>query len=158
MQITQPNKAQEQKQTYSREDLIRQLRAFTQKKAEEQKKRGYNYISAEAAIAANLANQLEAGAKRIDLSQHYATDDPAAAQERHDKALQTLAPVLREAGKQTETLSYGKALAHGKGEVLAVQQLNRGLVNAQGLLQKASHHNNHQAQAPRLSMSSDGGI
>ena len=158
VQITQPNKAQEQKQTYSREDLIRQLRAFTQKKAKEQKKRGYNYISAEAAIAANLANQLEAGAKRIDLSQHYATDDPAAAQERHDKALQILAPVLREAEKQTESLSYGQALAHGKGEVLAVQQLNRGLVNAKGLLQKASHHNNHQAQAPRLSMSSDGGL
>ena len=158
VQITQPNKAQQQKQTYSREDLIRQLRAFTQKKAVEQKKRGYSYISAEAAIAANLANQLEAGAKKIDLSQHYATDDPAKAQDRHDAALRTLAPVLREAEKQTESLSYGHALAHGRGEVLAIQQLNRGLVNAKGLLQKASHHNNHQAQAPRLSMSSDGGI
>ncbi len=150
--------AQEQRQAYSREDLVRQLRDFVDKKAKTQKERGYKYVSAEAAIAANLANQLEAGATKIDLSQRYATDDQAKAQARHEAALQNLAPVLREAEKQTEKLSHGQAIAHGRGEVLAVQQLNWGLSNAQGLLQKAAQHNGHQAQAPRLSMSSDGGL
>ena len=139
-----------QKQAYSREDLVRQLRDFVDEEGEDPKRRGYKYISAEAAIAANLANQMEAGAKKIDLSQRYATDDQAKAQDRHEEALQNLAPVLREAEKQTEKLSHGQAIAHGKGEVLAVQQLNWGLSNAQGLLQKAAQHNGHQAQAPRL--------
>ncbi len=154
---------QEQKHS-TREDLIRQLRAYAEKDIKAQKEAEKEaqqkippYLRAETAIALNLANQLEAGAKTIDLSQRYATDDPAAAQARHERALENLAPVLREAEKQTDRLQHGQALAHGKGEVLAVQQLNRGLTNAQGLLQKAAHHNNHQAQAPRLSMS-DGGL
>lgn len=147
-----------QKQGYSRDDLVRQLRDFSKKKAEEQKQRGYKYVSAEAAISTNLANQIEAGVKTIDLSQHYATDDPAKAQERHQKALENLAPVLREAEKQGQALSYGQGIAHGKGEVLALQDLKRGLSNTQGLLQKAGQHHGHHAQAPRLSMSSDGGF
>ncbi len=152
-----------QKQGHSREDLVRQLRAYAgkqieaQKRIEAQKTGGYKYQQAEAAIALNLANQLEAGAKTIDLSQRYATDDPAAAQARHQRALENLAPVLREAEKQTEKLSHGQAIAHGKGEVLALQNLEQGLANTSGLLQRAGQHNNHQTQAPRLSMS-DGGI
>jgi hypothetical protein len=158
-------KQKPQEEKHSREDLIRQLRAYAEKDIKAQKEAEKEaqqkippYLRAETAIALNLANQLEAGAKTIDLSQRYATDDPVAAQARHQKALENLAPVLREAEKQTDRLQHGQALAHGKGEVLALQNFKQGIANGQGLLQKAAHSNNHHAQAPRLSISSDGGL
>jgi hypothetical protein len=115
----------------------------------------------EVAIARNMANQLEAGAKQIDLSQRYWTTNPAEAEERHQKALEylekNLGPVLRQAKKQTGRLEYGKAIAHGnkQQEVLAVtnRDIKRGLANAAGLLQSAAKHNHHVVETPRLSIS-----
>jgi hypothetical protein len=139
----------------SREQTIRILRAFAKDRSQE------DYAVPEVAIARNLANQLEAGAKQIDLSQRYWTANSAEAEERHQKALdyleKNLGPVLRQAEKQAERLDYGKAIAHGnkQQEVLAVanHDIKRGLANAAGLLQSAANHNHHVVQAPRLSIS-----
>ena len=86
----------------SREQTIRILRAFARDRAQE------DYAVPEVAIARNMANQLEAGAKEIDLSQRYWTTNPAEAEDRHQRALEYLekhlGPVLRQAEKQTERL------------------------------------------------------
>ena len=139
----------------SREQTIRALRAFAKDRAQE------DCELPEVVIATKLANQLAAGEKNIDLSQGYWTTNPAAAEERHQKALEylekNLGPVLRQAEKQTETLDYGKAIAHGnkQQEVLAVanHDIKRGLANAAGLLQSAANHNHHVVETPRLSIS-----
>ena len=139
----------------SREQTIRILRAFAKDRSQE------DYAVPEVAIAKNLANQLEAGTKQIDLSQRYWTTNPAEAEERHQKAVEylqkNLGPVLRHAEKQTERLDYGKAIAHGnkQQEVLAVanHDIKRGMANAAGLLQSAANHNHHVVETPRLSIS-----
>ena len=139
----------------SREQTIRILRAFAKDRAQE------DYAVPEVAIARNLANQLEAGAKQIDLSQRYWTTSPPEAEDRHQKAIEYLekhlGPVLRRAENQTERINYGKAIAHGnkQQEVLAVvnHDIKRGLANAAGLLQSAANHNHHVVEAPRLSIS-----
>jgi len=139
----------------SREQTIRALRAFAKDRAQE------DCELPEVVIATKLANQLAAGEKNIDLSQGYWTTNPAAAEERHQKALEylekNLGPVLRQAEKQTETLDYGKAIAHGnkQQEVLAVanHDIKRGIANAAGLLQSAANHNHHVVETPRLSIS-----
>ena len=139
----------------SREQTIRILRAFAKDRSQE------DYAVPEVAIAKNLATQLEAGTKRIDLSQRYWTTNPAEAEERHQKAVEylqkNLGPVLRHAEKQTERLDYGKAIAYGnkQQEVLAVatHDIKRGMANAAGLLQSAANHNHHVVETPRLSIS-----
>jgi hypothetical protein len=139
----------------SREQTIRALRAFAKDRAQE------DCELPEVVIATKLANQLAAGEKNIDLSQGYWTTNAAAAEERHQKALEylekNLGPVLRQAEKQTETLDYGKAIAHGnkQQEVLAVanHDIKRGIANAAGLLQSAANHNHHVVETPRLSIS-----
>ncbi len=133
----------------SRADLIRELREFSKQSA------GLRYVPAEAAIAANLANQLESGAKTIDLSQRYATSDTNAAEKRHQKALKNLEPALREVAKQGQAIQPGQAIAHGvrNQEVLAVNTgIKNGLQKANGILQSASSHNHHAVQAPKLSL------
>lgn len=139
----------------SREQSIRMLRAFAKDRAQP------DYAAPEVAIATSLANQLEAGARNINLSQRYWTSNPAEAEERHRRALEylekNLAPALRQAEKQAERLDYGKAIAHGarQREVLAVSNhdIKRALANTAGLLQNAANHNHHAVEAPRLSIS-----
>jgi hypothetical protein len=81
------------------------------------------YTNAEAAIAENFIRQLAAGAKTIDLTQEYATDDQTAAQERHEKALENLQELITEAAQLPGyKVAAGHAIAEGLGEreVLAI--------------------------------------
>jgi hypothetical protein len=83
------------------------------------------YIPAEAAIAESFRQQLSSGSKIINLSQRYATDDQTAAQERHEKALENLKPLIEQtsqlAGYKVER---GTAIAEGlnQREVPAISQ------------------------------------
>jgi len=134
--------------TYGRTETIRQLRAKADAACSE-----VEYVPSEAAIARNLANQLEAGLKKIDLSQKYVTTNQAEAEERHRSAIENLAPFLMEARKMTERLDYGHAIAAGQKEVLALNHdMKYGLARATGVLQTAANHSHHVVQAPRLSM------
>jgi hypothetical protein len=91
------------------------------------------YVNAEAAIATNFLQQLTSGSKTIDLSQRYATDDPTLAQERHEKALENLRPLIREASRLDGfTVQRGTAIANGliESEVLAISQRQGQSVSA----------------------------
>jgi hypothetical protein len=82
------------------------------------------YVNAEAAIAQNFLTQLTSGRKTIDLSQRYATDDQSAAQARHEKALENLRPLIREAARmEGYKVVRGAAIADGlrQSEVLALR-------------------------------------
>jgi len=121
--------------TYGRTETIRQLRAKADAACSE-----VEYVPSEAAIARNLANQLEAGLKKIYLSQKYVTTNQAEAEERHRSAIKNLAPFLMEAGKMTERLDYGHAIAAGQKEVLALNHdMKYGLARATGVLQTAAN-------------------
>jgi hypothetical protein len=143
--------------TYGRAETIRQLRAKADAACSE-----VEYVPGEAAIARNLANQLEAGVKKIDLSQNYGTTNQAEADERHRSAIKNLGPFLMEARKMTDRLDYGQAIAAGQKEVLALNHdIKHGLARVPGVLQTAANHSHHVVQAPRLSMSeglSGGGL
>lgn len=67
--------------------------------------------SAEQQIAFRLAQHIDDGSKRIDLSQRYLTSDPDAATARHEKALERLDPFLREARTLGLTVERGQAIA-----------------------------------------------
>ena len=115
--------------TYGRAETIRQLRAKADAACSE-----VEYVPGEAAIARNLANQLEAGVKKIDLSQNYGTTNQAEADERHRSAIENLAPFLMEARKMTDRLDYGQAIAAGQKEVLALNHdMKHGLARATGV-------------------------
>jgi hypothetical protein len=91
------------------------------------------YVNAEAAIATNFLQQLTNGSKTIDLSQRYATDDPMLAQERHEKALENLRPLIREASRlDGYTVQRGTAIANGlvEREVPAISQRQGQSVSA----------------------------
>jgi hypothetical protein len=80
------------------------------------------YVQAESHMAQSMAQQIASGSKSIDLSQRYATGDQSAAKERHEKAVQNLMPLLREAARNGYTITYGQAIAQGfrQKEVLAI--------------------------------------
>jgi hypothetical protein len=91
------------------------------------------YVNAEAAIATNFLRQLTSGRKTIDLSQRYATDDPTLAQERHEKALENLQPLIREASRlDGYTVQRGTAIANGlvERDVPAISQRQGQSVSA----------------------------
>ncbi len=143
--------------SYGRQETIRQLRAKADAACSE-----VEYVPGEAAIARNLANQLEAGVKKINLSQNYGTTNQAEADERHRSAIENLGPFLKEAQKMTDRLDYGQAIAAGQKDVLALNHdIKHGLARVPGVLQTAANHSHHVVQAPRLSMSeglSGGGL
>lgn len=81
------------------------------------------YTNAEAAIAENFIRQLATGAKTIDLTQEYATDNQTAARERHEKALENLQVLIAETAQLPGyKVAAGHAIAEGLGEreVLAI--------------------------------------
>jgi hypothetical protein len=83
------------------------------------------YVNAEAAIAESFRQQLASGSKNINLSQRYATEDQALAQERHERALENLMPLIREtAGLEGYSVQRGAAIAEGlvQREVPAISQ------------------------------------
>lgn len=83
------------------------------------------YVNAEAAIAQNFLAQITSGRRTIDLTQRYATDDQKAAQERHEKALANLRPLIRETARmEGYRVMRGAAIADGlrQREVLALRQ------------------------------------
>jgi hypothetical protein len=83
------------------------------------------YVNAEAAIAESFRQQLASGSKKINLSQRYATEDQALAQERHEQALENLMPLIREtAGLEGYIVLRGAAIAEGlvQREVPAISQ------------------------------------
>ena len=83
------------------------------------------YVNAEAAIAESFRQQLASGSRNINLSQRYATEDQALAQERHERALENLMPLIREtAGLEGYSVQRGAAIAEGlvQREVPAISQ------------------------------------
>jgi hypothetical protein len=83
-----------------------------------------SYVNTEAAIAQSFLALLTSGRKTIDLSQRYATDDQSAAQQRHEKALENLRPLIRETARiGGYKVMRGAALADGlkHREVLALR-------------------------------------
>lgn len=83
------------------------------------------YVNAEAAIAESFRQQLASGSRNINLSQRYATEDQALAQERHERALENLMPLIREtAGLEGYIVQRGAAIAEGlvQREVPAISQ------------------------------------
>ena len=83
------------------------------------------YINAEAAIAESFRQQLLNGAKTIDLSQRYGTDDQTLAQQRHEKALENLRPLIEQtAALDGYAVQRGTAIAEGlvQREVPAIAQ------------------------------------
>jgi hypothetical protein len=83
------------------------------------------YVNAEAALAESFRQQLATGSKTINLSQRYATDDQALAQQRHEKALENLMPLIREAAAlEGYTVQRGTAIADDllQREVPAISQ------------------------------------
>jgi hypothetical protein len=83
------------------------------------------YVNAEAAIAESFRQQLASGSQNINLSQRYATEDQALAQERHERALENLMPLIREtAGLEGYSVQRGAAIAEGlvQREVPAISQ------------------------------------
>jgi hypothetical protein len=135
-------------------ELVRELRAFAEQRSE------LPYVQPEAAMAASVAQQLEAGAKVIDLTQRYGTGDPAAAAERHRDALCNMASALKVVAKHSERIDEGKGIAHGplkQTEIMAINQnFKRGLANGGNILRTAGQHQQHSVQAPRLSISGEG--
>ena len=83
------------------------------------------YVNAEAAIAESFRQQLASGSRNINLSQRYATEDQALAQERHKRALENLMPLICEtAGLEGYSVQRGAAIAEGlvQREVPAISQ------------------------------------
>jgi len=86
------------------------------------------YVNAEAAIAESFRQQLTSGSKTINLSQRYATDDQAAAQARHEIALQNLQPLMEQTAQLAGyKVDRGAAIAEGlkQREVPAIVQQQR---------------------------------
>lgn len=82
------------------------------------------YVNAESAMARNFADQLAAGRKDIDLSQHYATDVQEKASDRHVKAVENLWPLIEEARNHGYMVNTGHALMlqEKNAEVMAISE------------------------------------
>ena len=80
------------------------------------------YAQAESEMARTLARHIMGGAKEINLSQHYATDDSAVASDRHQKALHNLMPLIRDAARHGYQIEFGQAATQSikQREVLAI--------------------------------------
>jgi hypothetical protein len=105
-----------------RAEVMEKLKGY----AEDQS--GFSYVNAEAQLARSfakqLANQMATGEASIDLTQRYATDDPGRAHQRHNLALENIAPLIQEARATGVKVDTGRAIAEGMrhSEVLAVSE------------------------------------
>jgi hypothetical protein len=78
---------------------------------------------AETVIARRFSQQLRTGCADVDLTQHYATDDPRIASERHDIALARLSKFISTAEEFGYRVHRGEAIAaamkHAQGLAIA---------------------------------------
>lgn len=83
-----------------------------------------HYVNAEEAMARNFADQLAAGRKDIDLTQHYATDAQEKASDRHVKAVENLWPLIEEARNHGYMVTTGHAITQQQkhAEVMAISE------------------------------------